>query len=127
MASIPLPALAVQPPQNSPLTDVGKILALKSLLQNQQYQQQAQPLQLQEMQNQTQMSNLALQDRQKMTALQPQFVQRDETGKPTGFDLNGFSQAALGQGVSLNSLAPLQETYAKSVQAMAAAGNRTRK
>src|SRR5215472_15310199 len=55
MASIPLPELSIRPPEQTDiLGQYGKAVALKSMLQQQQYQQQMQPLQLQQEQLQVQ-------------------------------------------------------------------------
>ena len=51
MGSIPLPALDINPPQPFDyLGQLGKVTALKTMLQQQQYQQQIQPLELQQKQ-----------------------------------------------------------------------------
>lgn len=66
MASIPLPALDVKPPeQQNPIDSLGRIVALKAALQNQgfqqqnqQFQQQMQPLELQSQKNQLQQQQM---------------------------------------------------------------------
>jgi hypothetical protein len=50
MAGIPLPALDIKPQQLTRSKATGELVQLKSLLQNQQFQQQMQPLQMQEAQ-----------------------------------------------------------------------------
>jgi hypothetical protein len=65
-ANIPLPELAVQQPPNS-IDQIGKILALKSLLSQQNYQQQMQPLQIEEARQQNQIRTQQLKDQQAMT------------------------------------------------------------
>lgn len=63
MGSIPLPALGLQPVQGTdPLSAAAKVLTMKSLLQNQQFQQQEQPLELQQKQQQVQAQAQQLQD-----------------------------------------------------------------
>lgn len=65
MATIPLPELSLQPPQQTDLLgQMGKVVALKSALQQQQYQQQMQPLQLQQEQLQVQQQQRSMQSQQ---------------------------------------------------------------
>src|SRR6185312_842790 len=53
MSSIPLPALHVNPPQpQDPMASVEKLVQLKSLMQNQQYQQQEMQVRAQQIQDQ---------------------------------------------------------------------------
>ena len=60
---IPLPALGLRPvEQPDPLGQLGKVVALKSLMQNQAAQQQMLPLQVQQAQQQSQLGQLQLQD-----------------------------------------------------------------
>lgn len=61
MATNVFPALNVQPPQQQDLLgQFGKVVALKNMLQQSEYQQQMQPLQLQAEQNQLEQQQLAL-------------------------------------------------------------------
>lgn len=60
---VPLAALAIQPPPD-PTRQIGQAIALKGMLQNQQFQQQAQPLRLQQEQQATQSSAIDLQMKQ---------------------------------------------------------------
>lgn len=57
------PALSIQPPEN-PINNVAKLVALKTALANQQYQQQVQPLELQAQQVALQEHQQALKDQQ---------------------------------------------------------------
>lgn len=68
MASIPLPALTINPSKDyDPVGQYGKVLALKSLIQNQQYQNQARPLELQQQQLQVNQQQQQLKDQQAIT------------------------------------------------------------
>src|SRR5208282_2347781 len=62
---IPLAALAVQQPP-SPLDQATKILALQGLAQNQRYQAQSQPLELQERRQQMESGAVDLQMKQEL-------------------------------------------------------------
>jgi len=64
---IPLAALAIRQPED-PLEQYGRALAIKGALQNQAYQAQAQPLELQQRQQQTQQGALQLADQKAMTS-----------------------------------------------------------
>jgi hypothetical protein len=103
MASIPLPALAVQPPPN-PVDQIGKVLQLKSMLQGQQLQQE----QLVGAQQENQQRALALQDMKTIQTIAPKYVTKDESGKATGYDFDGLEQGAIAAGVRPQSLAQLQ-------------------
>jgi hypothetical protein len=58
MAGIPLPALDIKQQQSDPLESYGRLVQLQSLLQQQKYNQQAQPLKIQEAQQQLQSGEL---------------------------------------------------------------------
>ena len=62
MGSIPLPALDVRTQQEDPLSQYAKVVNLKSMLQQQQTQQQIAPLQIQEAQQKAQVGQMQLQD-----------------------------------------------------------------
>jgi hypothetical protein len=121
---IPLAALAVQPPPN-PIDSAAKAVALKGLLQNQQYQAQAQPIELQQrqqaleqQQQENQQRALAIKDDQTMRDLSTKYVQKDADGKMNGYDFNGFLNDARSQGVSpakLNQMGAQQAQYAESL------------
>lgn len=69
MASIPLPALGVRPPeQPNLLGEAGQAVQLGNLLQARQFQQQAQPLQIQAQQQENQQREVALKDQAAQTA-----------------------------------------------------------
>jgi hypothetical protein len=124
---IPLAALAIQPPPN-PIDSIQKGVALKSLLQNQQFQAQAQPLELQQrqqalvqQQQENQQRALAIKDDQTMRDLSTKYVQKDSEGKVNGYDFNGFLNDARSQGVSparLNQMGAQQAQYSETLMKM---------
>jgi hypothetical protein len=77
---------------------------------------QAQQLNSQKIQQQ----QMQLEDQKTLRALQPQFVQKDQSGKPTGYDWNGLIAAAQGK-VMPATLFGLQKQQADLRQAMATA------
>jgi hypothetical protein len=103
MASIPLPALGVQPPPN-PLDQYSKVLQMKSLLQNQQLQQE----QITGASQENEMRALQLADSKTIQQIAPKYVQKDDSGKVTGYDFDGLTDGAIAAGVRPQSLAPLQ-------------------
>jgi hypothetical protein len=110
MGSIPLPALDVQQYQpESPLNAAAKFEQIRASRQ----QQQLQDVQLQQQQ-------LQLQDQKTIRDLMPQFVQKDDTGRPTGYDWNGLMQAAQGK-VLPQTLFSIQEQQSKLRQMAATA------
>jgi hypothetical protein len=77
--------------------------------------------QVQAAEQENQMRALSLQDEMKFRELEPQYVTRDDSGKPTGFDWNGFQKAAMIAGVSPKTLALIgkaQADYRSSLLAM---------
>ncbi len=118
MSSIPLPALSIRPPQEPDLgANVDRLIALKSMLG----QQQLQSVQIQQAQQQ-------LQDRQTLQTIAPQYVKKNDQGQPTGFDYDGFSADAQEKGVSpatMSQLATMQKTNADNLKARADAGQTT--
>lgn len=94
MASIPL---AVNPPVPPPTDTVQQAGAIgDGELRDQQVQAAAQ---------ENQIRALSLEEEMKFRQLEPQYVTRDDNGKPTGFDWNGFQKAAMIAGVSPMTLA----------------------
>lgn len=77
---------------------------------------QAQQLNSQKIQQQ----QMQLEDQKTLRSLQPQFVQKDQSGKPTGYDWNGLIAAAQGK-VMPATLFGLQKQQADLRQAMATA------
>lgn len=120
MASIPLPALDVRPPQQpDPMGDVSKLMAMKSMLGQQQVQQQ----QLQAGQLENQQREMDLKDQQNMRSLAPQFLKKDDSGKATGFDADGYYGALMGAGVSPSKIAAMQKAQNDAVLSKAQAGS----
>ena len=133
MGSIPLLALDARPPAAPPnmLEQYGQLMALKNQ-QAQQVQAQAMyPLQQQQAQQQVQEGQQRIQsndldvaakqrmakDAQTISALSPQFVTKDASGRPTGYDYDALANAAQSAGVAPQSLSPLmsiRETAAKT-------------
>jgi hypothetical protein len=77
---------------------------------------QAQQLNAQKIEQQ----KMVLDDQKTLRALQPQFVQKDESGKPTGYDWNGLIAAAQGK-VLPATLFGLQKQQSDLRQSMATA------
>lgn len=110
--NIPLPALALNPQQSQdPLAQIKNVLAIRNQQQQGQLQQQA-----------VQEGQINLQDTQNMRNLAPQFVQKDESGKVTGFDNEGYYNALRGAGVSPAKVATMQNTIATATKNLADAG-----
>jgi len=110
MASIPLPALASQPPPSA-MDQMSKLLQMKSLLNAQSLfpgQQQEQQNTLQSQQQENQMRQMQLEDQQTIQKIAPQYVQKDDSGKVTGYDFDGLTNGAIAAGVRPQSLAQLQ-------------------
>ncbi len=112
-----LPALAATPPPNIG-DQLQRLMALKTMLA----QQKTQELQQTGMEQENQQRALALQDQQTLRSLAPQHIQKDGSGKITGFDTNGLLQDAAGKGVSPQTLNQMRLQYADAVQKTAAAG-----
>lgn len=103
MASIPLPALASQAPPN-PVDQYSKILEMKSLMGQQQLQQQ----QVEAGSQENQMRQMQLEDMNTVKSIAPKYVQKDEKGNVTGYDFDGLTNGAIAAGVRPQSLAQLQ-------------------
>jgi hypothetical protein len=121
MSSIPLPALSVKPPEDV-VGGLQRILAIKSLLG----QQQTQQLQQTALQQENQERALSLQDQQTLRSLAPNYIQKDSDGNVTGFDLNGLASDALTKGVNPSTVQAIQLQHAQAVSAMAGADEATR-
>jgi hypothetical protein len=122
MATNVFPALNVQPLQQAdPIGQLGKVMALKTMMQQQQYQQQMQPLELQKTQQEVQQQQMAIAQQKAMLDAAPQFVQHDANGKPTGFDSAGYFNSLQGK-VSPSTLFAEQKSIADSTLATANAG-----
>src|ERR1700677_2278755 len=92
---IPLPELDVTKPAQAPPPDALAEFQRAASLQTAAAQQQAIQAQTQGQQNQNQMQAMQLKDEQLRRSLAPQFVQKDENGKPTGLDTEGLYNAML--------------------------------
>lgn len=101
-----------------------RLLALKSMLGQQQLQQQ----QIQGSELENKIRTQQLQDRQTLQEIAPKYVKKNDDGQPTGFDYDGFSADAQQRGVSpatMSQLATMQKTYADTLKAKADAGQTT--
>ena len=121
MSSIPLAALAVQPPPQQPsaISQLGQVMQLKDLMQNQ-------PLRNQELQQrvtageqENQIRAQQIQDQQTLRTLSPNHVQKDADGNVTGFDMPGLIKEAASKQVSPTLLNQMGAQYADSVTKMA--------
>ena len=123
MGTIPAPDIfhdaqeIAQAPQNA-MAEYARVAALKAQTQGQQQQNQQQqqmaPIQQQSAQLDLQQKQLQMQDQQTMRQLAPQFIQKDDSGKVTGFDVNGLAQAASAKGVNPATTQQLLMGYAKA-------------
>jgi hypothetical protein len=95
---IPLPELDVTKPAPAPPPDALSEFQRAASLQTAAAQQQAILAQAQGQQQQNQMQALQLKDEQLRRQLAPQFVQKDSSGKPIGFDTEGLYNAMLAGG-----------------------------
>ncbi len=108
MSSIPLPALDLRPVQQpeDPLSQYGKILQLKQMMAQQQFQPQMQAQQLQAAQQENQQRQLQIAQTKALNSAFSNSVTTDSTtGQPT-FDRNKVYQsvAAAGQGSAVPGL-----------------------
>lgn len=114
------PGVFVPPPQRvDPMEQVGKLMQMKSMLGGQQLQQE----QLRGTQIQNQEHAMDLKDQQNMRSLAPQFIKRDDSGKPSGFDADGYYGALMGAGVSPQKIAAMQKAQNDAVLSRAQAGS----
>lgn len=128
--NIPLVALQGQPYQAppTPLDEYYRAARLKALQAQtaQQEQQTAQagqafPLEQQQRQQEVQAKQIQLEDMQKLHQLSPQYVTRDEQGKPSGYDWDGFYNAALQSGVNPQTIMAAKAQQLEFTQKLAAA------
>jgi len=92
---IPLPELDVTKPAQNPPPDALAEFQRAAQLQTAAAQQQAIQANTEGQQQQNQAQALQLKDEQLRRQLAPQFVQKDENGKPVGFDTEGLYNAML--------------------------------
>ena len=110
---------------DSMLADLAQAQAIKSSQQQTAQSAQSFPLEQQYRQQQNQIQGMQLQDAQTLRQLAPQYLQRDDQGKPTGYDLNGLIGAAAGAGVSPQVLNQLQVDHLNLQQKYADASTAT--
>lgn len=137
MGTVPAPNIyedasqIAQAPQNA-MAEYARIAALKQqTAQTQQQMQQSQQLQPAKVQTANQdaasgaldlqQKQLQMQDQQTLRQLAPSFIQKDDSGKVTGFDVNGLAQAAQGKGVNPATTQALLQNYASTREKLAGA------
>lgn len=106
-SSIPLPALQIRPPEQPNVAQqYGQMLSLRSLLGQQQLQQQ----QIQAGQQENQLRAAQIQDIQtaKQLAQDPKYIKRDASGTPTGYDYDRYSTDLSASGVGPDMLSKIQ-------------------
>jgi len=92
-----------------------------------QAQQQTVGLQQTGLEQENQQRAIQLQDSQTLRSLAPNHVTKDDKGKVTGFDTEGFFNEALGKQVSPNTINQLRMQYATTTKDLAAADEAKRK
>lgn len=106
-----VPSAVAQNPAPNPVDQFGRLLQMKALLNQQSLfpgQQQQQQNQLQAEQQENQLRQQQLDDMNKIQKIAPNYVQKDDSGKVTGYDFDGLENGAIAAGVRPQSLAPLQ-------------------
>jgi hypothetical protein len=113
MASIPLPALHLNPPpqQENPVEQYGRILQLKNMMAMQPLQQQAMQQQVQAGQLENQQKQQSLKDQQAATAAMQEWDGKDINQLPTLMIKKGASAQAV-MGLKSKAL-EMQQTYSK--------------
>lgn len=96
--TIPLPELDLPRPAQNPAPDPLSEFARASQLRTQAAQQGLIQQQTQGVSQQNDMQAMQLKDEQLRRSLAPKYVQKDEEGKPTGFDNEGLYSEMLSQG-----------------------------
>lgn len=121
-----LPQLAIQPQQpTDPLEKYGQLLSIQRLGAQQQLQQsqiQNAQLETQERQLQVAQAQRDAQDQQTMRSQAPNFVQKDESGKVTGYDSDGYLNSLLANGVSPTKVSAIKMQQAQTSKALADSG-----
>lgn len=123
MASIPLPALAVNTQQQSPLAMYAQLQQIR----NAQQQQQTAGLEQTRLSQENQQRELQLKDQTTLRALATNHVTKDDKGNVTGFDAEGFFNEALEKQVNPNTINQLRMQYATTTKDLAAASETVRK
>lgn len=124
--TIRLPQLAIQPQQpTDPLDQYGKLLSVQRLAASQDLQK----AQIQNAQLDTQSKQLEVaqqqrdaQDQQTMRTQAPNFVQKDQSGKVTGFDSDGYFNSLLANSVSPTKVAAIRQQQAQMSKALSESG-----
>jgi hypothetical protein len=123
---IHLPSVQIQPQQpTDPLDQYAKLLSVQRLSAQQGLQQ----AQIQNAQLDTQSKQLEVaqqqrdaQDQQTMRSQAPNFVQKDQSGKITGYDTDGYFNSLLSNGVSPIKIVAMRQQQAQSSKAISDAG-----
>lgn len=130
MATIPLPALHLNPPAEQPnvLDQYARLQQLANMQQNAPLQRQALQQSVQEGQLEIQQKQQQLQDSQTLRSIStdPSLIQKDVNGKPTGYDFEGYFNKAAQSGVSPQTLAGLQKSMSDGTLAQANASKAQR-
>jgi hypothetical protein len=125
MGTIPRPMIPLNPPTD-PLEEYSKLLSVQRLQAGQQLQQsQIQNAQLDTQQKQLEVAQQQrdAQDQQTMRAQAPNYVQKDDSGKITGFDNDGYLNSLLGNGVSPTKVSAIRMQQAQTTKALADSGD----
>jgi len=125
MASIPLPALHLNPPpqQENPVEQYGRILQLKNMMAMQPLQQQAMQQQVQAGKLENQQKQQSLKDQQAATAAMQEWDGKDINQLPTLMIKKGASAQAV-MGLKSKAL-EMQQTYSKIAADDATTGAKT--
>jgi hypothetical protein len=121
--NIPLPALDIAQAPASPPPNALAEFERASQLQTQAAQRQQIQAQTQLTQQQGQMQAMQLKDEQLRRSLAPQFVQKDENGKPTGFDTEGLYNAMLQGGADPMSIQAMRMKQAEMQKSLIGLGD----
>ena len=122
-ANIPLPALDIAQAPASPPPNALAEFERASQLQTQAAQRQQIQAQTQLTQQQGQMQAMQLKDEQLRRSLAPQFVQKDENGKPAGFDTEGLYNAMLQGGADPMSIQAMRMKQAEMQKSLIGLGD----
>lgn len=115
---IPLPELNIQGPAPSPPPDALAEFQRASQLQTAAAQRQAIAAQTTAQNQNNQAQAMQLKDEQLRRSLAPQFVQKDDSGKPTGFDTEGLYNAMLQGGADPLSIQSLRMKQAETQKSL---------
>lgn len=116
MGTVPAPNIAQASAQNA---EIAPNVAAQYARAQQETQQTAlaqQETRQAAMQNAA--AKIQLQEQQTMRTLAPQYVTKDQNGKPTGFDTEGYYNALLGQGVNPGTVAAQRQAQINMQKSM---------